>query len=115
MSTCTVDQLESEHHQKVSDLQIKLGDQENTLAGQKNKIKQLVEKIGEKEVHIKELDSTIEAKDRLLSETINTSTQPVQNNDMIVLHSHPGTESSVELDAEASTKVDTKVAVSPIE
>ena len=36
-----VDQLESEHHQRVTDLQIKLGDQENTLVGQKNEIKQL--------------------------------------------------------------------------
>ena len=112
MCTSTVDQLESDHHQKVSDLQIKLGDQENTLTGQKNEIKQLVVKIGEKEAYIKELDSTIEAKDRLLSETINASTQ-VENSDMVVLHSHHGTESSIELDAEASTKVDTQVAVSP--
>ena len=58
-----VDQLESEHHQRVTDLQIKLGDQENTLVGQKNEIKQ-------KEAHIKQLVSTIEAKDRLLSETL---------------------------------------------
>ena len=106
-----VDQLESEHHQKVTDLQIKLGDQENTLVGQKNEIKQLVEKVVEKEAHIKQLASTIEAKDRLLSETINASTQP--DNGIQILHSHNGTESSIEVDAEASAKVDTKVSVSP--
>ena len=106
-----VDQLESEHQQKVTDLQIKLGDQENTLVGQKNEIKQLVEKVVEKEAHIKQLASTIEAKDRLLSETINASTQP--DNDIQILHSHNDTESSIEVDAEASAKVDTKVSVSP--
>lgn len=100
--------MKSENHQQVSDLQIKLGDQEDSLLAQRKEIKQLVEQLNEKEVHIKELAFTIEAKDKLLSETMkSTTTQDIQT-----LHSHNGTESSIEVDAETTTKMDAKVAVS---
>ena len=108
-----IDQLESENHRQVDDLHIKLGDQENILSAQKNEIKQLAEKLDEKEVHINELVSTIEAKDKLLSETMQSTTGQQENNDIQVLHYHEGTESSIEVDAEASTKMNTKASVRP--
>ena len=105
-----VDQLESENHRQVADLQIKLGDQENSLLVQRNEIKQLVEKLDGKEAHIKELASTIEAKDKLLSETMQSmSTQ--ESNGIQELHNHSSTETSIEVDAETSTKVDPKASV----
>ena len=105
-----IDQLENENHQQVSDLHIKLGDQENILLAQKNEIKQLVEKLDEKEVHITEL---VEAKDKLLSETMQSVMTQQENNDVQVMHSHDGTESSIEVDAEASTEMNTKTSVRP--
>ena len=70
-----------------------------------------MEKLNDKEAYIKELTSTIEAKDKLLTETMK-STAIQQNNDIQVLHSHTSTESSIEVDADMDTKVDTKVSVS---
>ena len=71
-----------------------------------------MEKLDEKEVHIKELVSTIEAKDKLLSETMQSMmTQQQENNDIQVMHSHDGTESSIEVDTRANTKMDTKASV----
>lgn len=107
----SIGQLKSENRREVSDLHVKLGDQENILTAQKNEIKQLVEKLDEKEMHIKELVSTIEAKDKLSSETMESMTTQQENNDIQVMHSHDGTESSTEVDAEASTKMNTKASV----
>lgn len=108
----SVDQLVSENHQQVSDLQIKLGDQENTLWTQKNEIKQLLGKLDEKEAQIKELFLTVEAKDKLLTETLKST--ETQNNDIQVLHAPGSTESSIDVNAETSTKVDAKVSVRSI-
>lgn len=102
----SVDQLEVENHQQVADLQIRLGDQENALLVQRNKIKQLEEKLKEKEAYIKEL---IEAKEKLLSETMTR----LENNDIQVMHTHSGTETSIEVDAEISTEVNSKASVRP--
>ena len=105
------DQLENESRQQLADLHIKLGDQENTLSAQKNKIKELVEKLEEKEVHIKELISTVETKDKLLSETMQNMKTQQEIDDIKVLHSHDSTESSIQVDAD--TKVNTKTSVRP--
>ena len=90
-----------------------MGDQEDTLAAQKNEIKQLAEKLDEKEMHIKELVSTVEAKNKLLSETMQSMATQQETNNIQVLRSHDSTESSIEVDAEASTKPNTKASVRP--
>lgn len=107
----SVDQLENENHQQVADLQVKLGEQESALSAQKNEIKQLIEKLEEKETHIKELVSTVEAKENLLSKTIEGMAKTQENDGTQVMHSHNGTESSIEVDVETNTKVETKVSV----
>ena len=86
-----------------------MGDQENTISAQKNEIKELVEKLDEKEVHIKELISTVETKDKLLSETMQSMKPQQEITDMKVLHSHNSIESSIQVDAD--TKVNTKTSV----
>ena len=71
-----------------------------------------MEKLDEKEVNIKELVSTIEAKDKLLSETMQQSMMTQQeDNDIQVMHSHDETESSIEVDTETNTKMNTKASV----
>jgi len=77
---------------------------------QRNEIKQLKEKLEEKEVHVKELVSTIEVKERLLSETMKGTISP-ENNDVQVMHTHSGTETSIEVDGEINTEMNSKASV----
>jgi len=99
-----VDKLQNENSQQVSDLQIKLGEQEDKLLMQKNKIKQLQEQLEEKETRITKLITTIETKESLLAEALNTSTAQ-ENNDTQVLHSHRDdtTETNTEIDTKATS------------
>ncbi|XP_065911075.1 forkhead-associated domain-containing protein 1-like isoform X2 [Dysidea avara] len=100
------DKLQNENSQQVGDLQIKLGEQEDKLLAQKNEIKRLREQLEEKEAHITELVATIETKESLLAEALNTTTaQENHDNDMQVLHSHRDdtTETNTEVDTKATS------------
>ena len=101
-----IDKLQNENSQQVGDLQIKLGEQEDKLLAQKNEIKRLREQLEEKEAHITELVATIETKESLLAEALNTTTaQENHDNDMQVLHSHRDdtTETNTEVDTKATS------------
>jgi len=99
-----VDKMQNESSRQVADLQIKLGEQEDKLLVQKNKIKQLQEQLEVKEAHISELVATIETKESLLTEALHTT--PAQESDDIqVLHSHHDdtTATNTEVDTNATS------------